>query len=293
MKGQKMTAEREAEYVKVLRDPQYTSERQRCMALGVTPSGGTQRKLQELRNKYGIPEPEPWKKGPQKGSHIATEPEVLKFSDIRKEDRLIRDHKRLAIIAVTENDLTYRDMQERVFTITRGYFEKHAREFTKVTPGDPKGNPVTAYIDPAVKKPAVDNPDFDTAVQDMVKGTKFEQVMARAKAEKSSRDDTRYMPTVESLFVGPPKAAPPSIDIEMDPIRDDQMDPAYLFDRMPDMEREISETVIGRRDYLDRIERLLDLMAPLDDDGLRERTKLLCERILFMGIDGEAAGDRL
>ncbi len=44
------------------------------------------------------------------------------------------------------------------------------------------------------------------------------------------------------------------------------------------------------RDYLHLVDKLLDLMAPaFGDESLRERTKLLAERILFIGIDKEAS----
>lgn len=138
---------------------------------------------------------------------------------------------------------------------------------------------------PIGRKPATINQDFEDAFKTPEK-TEFKQVAERMKAEKSDLSDVRYMPTVESLFAGPPH-----IDLEIDPIRDEQMDPAYLFDRAPGVEREISETVIGRREYLERIDMLLDIVLPGASKDVLFKAKGLAMSLLYAGIDKEAGNE--
>jgi len=180
MKGQKITAEREAEYVAVLRDPQYTSERQRCFALGVTPSGTVGKKFRELREKHGIPEPERDKRG---GRRIgpADESGALRVDDIRKDDRLMYGKKRLIVLSVDDEGLRLRRMDGNEYRLSWRQFKANASQYTKVPAGDPQGSPVKSYrIEPEKSTPE------PTGLK-----TKFEQVVERQKEILTSESSVK------------------------------------------------------------------------------------------------------
>lgn len=144
----------------LLRDPQYTSNRQIASALGKdTICGAFHKKLTQLRKENGIPEPER-KRGRKAGSTnnqtakkevkdikppVPLNTETLSFDDIRVEDRLLRNGKRLVVIAVSAEEISVRNMQEQILHFSRKYCEKYASEFTRVSPGDLKGAPVHTY----------------------------------------------------------------------------------------------------------------------------------------------------
>lgn len=146
------------EVLEVLRDPGYKSDSARCIALNITPNGGIYKRFKRLRAEHGIPEKEKKKKPDIKKPSKITFPketkvgaaaEMLKFEDIKKDDRLTRNGKRLIVVAIDDSAMTLQRMDCSVFTLTRTQFN-NTEGYSKVPAGDPRGGPVTTYrIDPA------------------------------------------------------------------------------------------------------------------------------------------------
>lgn len=171
----------EEQIIKVLRDPQYTSERQRCVALGLTASGSYSKKFQALRKKHGIPEPEPAKPGKQVKRDEA---DALKFEDIQKNDRLMREGKRLIVVDIDAEKITLQRMTGSTFMLTKEEFESTGG-YIRVPAGDPQGSPVKTYIDSTLKasKPASINQEFEKAVQEMVEENQPQRAEETIKSE--------------------------------------------------------------------------------------------------------------
>lgn len=290
----------EEQIVKVLRDPLYTSDRQRALALGQTPSGAHTKKFRELREKYGIPQPEAGKRGRMAGQKKAeNQPGALRFNDIKKDDRLMRDGKRLIVVAIGEQGVSLRGMDGSIKFLHRQDFEKNAGEYIKVPPGDPQGAPVKTYIDPTLKlsagdikvngQPIKNLPDEDKKkIVDKLKedaeprkpgmtiNSEFEAAVQEMEAEHEAR-----------------KIVPVHIDLEME----DSADPVSPFRDVDytDSEwgaavKEISDTILSHREYLDRINRLLDLTMPdCADRDIAYKVAGLAEKMLEIGITGEIA----
>lgn len=88
-------------------------------------------------------------------------------------------------------------------------------------------------------------------------------------------------PVEAAIESAPADAGPLHIDLELDNITDSEWGAA---------EKEISDTVLSRRDYLDKIDQLLDLVAPIykSHKDVAFKTKGLAISILVAGIDREA-----
>jgi hypothetical protein len=98
-------------------------------------------------------------------------------------------------------------------------------------------------------------------------------------------EEAEVAATIESA---PNNVEPIHIDLEMDDIGDD---PAYQFDAVPgNIKREISDTVLSRREYMDKIDQLLDLMiSDCKDPEMAYQVRKLACFTLITGIEGEIA----
>lgn len=266
--------------VAVLCDPQYTSERQRSLALWPTASGSHLRKFKELRKKYNIPEPEPGKRG--KPIKVERPPSTLRYEDIRKDDRLMKGKKRLIVLAVKEDVMLLQKMDGATYTLSRKIFNATAGEYSKVPPGGPQAGPVKTYVDPALKgldgrKPGMTiNPVFEAAVQDMVaqNEAKEQPIVPESmirEAVQSAIDDTTNI----KLDLEMESSADPVSPFTREP--EGYIDPAYSFDREPEPAKpEI-------RDYLSDINQLLDiLVGDCAESEMAEQTKkLICYKLVI------------
>ena len=108
------------------------SDRQIAIACGVTPSGSFSNRLREIRRNNKIPEPD----RTRKGRPPAKDTDILRFEDVRKDDRLMKGKKRLIVLAVREDELLLQRMDGTSFTISRKTFNATA-EYSKVPAGDP------------------------------------------------------------------------------------------------------------------------------------------------------------
>lgn len=148
------------EVLKVLQDPGYKSDSARCIALDITPNGGVYKRFRRLRAEHGIAEPVKKKKPDMKEPPKTQLPEeimgkpiaqALKFDEIKKDDRLTRNGKRLIVVAIDDKEMTLQRMDCSFFTLTRAQFE-HTEGYSKTPSGDPRGGPVTTYyIEPGTE----------------------------------------------------------------------------------------------------------------------------------------------
>lgn len=111
------------------------NNRQIAIELELSPTGQINNRCRELRKHHGT----------------AETVRALKFEDIKKDDRLMREGKRLIVVVIDEYGLSVKNMREQILTISRKDFEKTASEYTKVPAGDPQGSPVKIYTDPTLK----------------------------------------------------------------------------------------------------------------------------------------------
>lgn len=223
----------EEQIVEVLRDPQYTSERQRCLALGIMLGGFNMKRFDEIRQKYGIPKPEPGKGGKPRSlkAESALAP-LLKFDDIQKGNRLIWRKKRLIVLSRNDEEIRLRRMDGSEYKLSRKQFEEGAAEYSLVPPEDLQCGPVKTYIDPSLKdrKESMDNPLPETI-------------------KPMTEDEHRQAHRIPECYVpGRP-----------------------------------------RRDYLDKISRLLDLMMPecRKNPLLRVDVKSIAKSIFDAGFEEE------
>lgn len=276
----------EDQIVKVLRDPQYKSERQRSLALWPTPSGSHITKFREIRKKYGIPEPEAPIKGRPATREIPKSREaVLRFDDIRKDDRLMRGPKRLIVLSVDNEGILFRRMDGSEYRVTRKQFELTAQEYTKVPLGDPQGSPVKVYTDPSFKISAGDvkvNGQPIKNLPDAVKEKIVEKLIEEVPISTSSAKELagRKPATSNPKFEAAVQDMIAMNETREDPVKvpePDYIDPAYSFDRQP----EPAEKII--RGYLADIDQLLDiLIRDCAEPEMAEQTKkLICYKLVI------------
>jgi hypothetical protein len=298
----------EEQIIRVLRNPQYTSERQRCIALGIVPSGSQIKKFNTLRKRYGIPDPEPGKRGKAMSINtIAPAPAPLKFDDIQKDNRLMWRKKRLIVILKTDEEIRFRRMDGSEYKLSRKQFEETAAEYTLVPPGDPQGGPVKTYIDHSLKvgkavdavfgtaeithktdkKPATINPNLEECFKPAPELTpeeraELEEIAEALKAEMITEDK------VKEVFGITEEVQLPKAEIP-EPFKDED----YVDSEWGAAEKEISDTVLRRREYLDKIDQLLDLMMPVCrlNPLLKVDVKNLAKSIMETGFNEEFRKD--
>ena len=176
------------------------NNRQIALEYGLVPSGNFNNRCRELRKNNGVPESSGKRGRTAEAKTVEIKSTVLKFEDIRKDERLMNGKKRLIVVAVGSEGFSYRNMEGSIKFMNRKDFEKNAAEYTNVPPGDPQGAPVKTYrIDSEPKlsagdvkvnsqpiknlpenvkekiadnlkeerKPVILNPDFEAAVKEM------------------------------------------------------------------------------------------------------------------------------
>lgn len=305
--------------LEVLRDPQYTSEKQRAEALGITPNSGTNNRFRAIREQYGIPEPEPPKK-PGRPKKVQAEPPSAEptttpfpfkpgeqilyagrlhtVNSVSRSNMVIRENASLTAKTITADD--YERNEDLFKTLEKKPQNTYERiSFNKIDDALVGKNRVNTNgggteVKKILSVEPVKAADAMKALEDLFKPepigakTKFEQVAEQLKEEV---EPARKPATINQDF----KAVVQDIDALQEASDDtlqnqpafedaDYTYPAHGFDR-------VVEIAPARRGFLDRIDQLLDLT--LQDCTDRDTAMMvadLAEKILDTGITAEIAG---
>lgn len=237
--------------IEKLQDPSITSYRQVAQALGTTPSGEFNNTCRQLCKRHGIPE-KIQKNGRKPAGGNQVSDTALKFEEIQREDRLMRNGKRLVVIATGDAGFSVRNMMEKIIFVSREDFEKDAAQYIKVPAGDPKAAQAETN-----KKPAFIRQDFEECFKPI------HQVVKDADKSKKSMEDIIHTDSAENVVESAPAdTGSVHIDTGIDYTRDPFEPEDYIDTEWGAVEREISDTVLSYRDYLNKIDQLIDLMLP-------------------------------
>ena len=309
MTKSKVSDEQIIEKMMKLKNP---SDRQIAIACGVTPNGSFSNRLREIRRNNKIPEPD----RTRKGRPPAKDTDILRFEDVRKDDRLMKGKKRLIVLAVKDDELLLQRMDGTSFTISRKTFNATA-EYSKVSAGDPQAGPVKAYIDPSLK--IGDIKVCGQPIKTMSDGLKEKILNGLKEGEKASSGmseaiaDAYGLPakdrkpaTINPEFEAAVKEMEAQHKSKKDPIKIDlemesSADPVSLFPQEPQgyidpewgfIKQKSEEKHI--RDYLSDINQLLDiLVGDCAEPEMAEQTKkLICYKLVigFKREIGQEAG---
>jgi hypothetical protein len=302
--------------IKLLQNPEYKNNNQIVKALGSKPYGALNNRLNQLRKNHGLPAADGRKKP---GLEIAlvipdeppeTDPVKLDPFPFEPKEQVVFGGRLHTVRGVEINKLVmYENCSLRRVTVTleawnknknlvRGLNEKPPiktagedvalkRRRQDEEPETPAKAAGTIFERVAARKadrkPAVINQDFEEC---------FKPIDQTTEDEVPGLYEAEAIDTIESV---PSDAGPLHIDLEMDDSADPVSLPApfadveYTDSDWGSAEKEISDTVLGRREYLDKIDQLLDLMAPMiKNKDIAYKTTGLAISILTTGISGEA-----
>lgn len=300
----------EEQIVAVLRDLQYKSERQRAIALGATPGSGINNRFKAIRKQYGIPEPEPARIGRPKEAEASGSQTDIKLYD-----------------TLTNNGVWYRvidvDVDGFIIKRTDNYGDPitvHKTDSLAGKTGYKKRDlpPVKTYIDPSLKNkpPAFGAKPGDikidgTAIRDLPEEAKQKIVAHLAigggpKPEETPQpgsggagatvDVTKPAPRFEEVDYTDPDwgvTENPARCADCGRVLTPEERKYYEF-RCEKCERrwmDVPDDKVPRREYLDRIDQLLDIMAlecrknPL----LKLDVMTIAKSILDRGFEEEVA----
>lgn len=263
----------------VLKDPSYKSNRQRAIALGTLPNGGMNRRINEVREKYGLPEPEPSKIG--RPAKKKEDMGILKYEEIKKDDRLIHDKKRLIVLAIDSQEMTLKRMTGSTFVLSRKRFDAMAKDFKKLPTGDPQGGPVTTYYIPP--------------------GTEVGDINIAGTAIKDLPDEDKQGIISHFVSGGPKPGEIPqpggggegwgTVVKRQVPLfsEEDYIDPEWGV-----IERAAEEMIPGGRSYMDKINQLLDIMVVecREDPLMKLAAMTIAKNMLERGFAEEIAHER-
>ncbi|MDD4566194.1 MAG: hypothetical protein PHE79_12065 [Eubacteriales bacterium] len=142
----------------------------------------------------------------------------------------------------------------------------------------------------ADRKPATVNQDLEEMFKPVHEPEKMAEYRPCTHFLKDCEDCQDYKDAMK-IAEASEKAEPFNLDLEMDSISDPEpfSNIDYVDSDWGKVEREISETVLNRREYLDKIDKLLDLMLPIcrANPLLRIDVSNLAKSIMESGFDVE------
>lgn len=222
-------------------------------AVGLATGGYTYKRIDKIRAEIN-------------GSK-STEP-TLAFSDIKENDRLMRAGKRLVVITTDPSYIRVRRMDGTTETISRKDFSEHAAEYTRVPAGDSQCGPVTTYYIPPGTEPGDIEVD-GTAIKDLPDEDK-RKIIDSFTSGLNGGPEPSQLPQPGSGGSGCAPGMTINQDFEeavqeMEAINKPKPplfeDVDYIDPDWGVIEKEATEMIPARRDYLDRIDQLLDIMV--------------------------------
>lgn len=291
--------------LELLKDPKYKSNRQIAIALGKKSiDGALNERLNQLREDNGIPKPS-GKRGapvlPKAARNIAAPKiqeidstykvpapppgtELLKFDDIRPGDPLLRNGKPIDVIGL-EKDKKSAEKDRLIIKDRFNYTDKVMRKYFDDNPGKfvrdearigSKAKPVNEAHKLTAGNIKVNGQPIQN-LPDSVKEKIVEKLKEDAVPDPAENTDLEI--AIESA---PTDAGPLHIghfeDVD------------YTDSEWDGAEKEISDTVLARREYLDKIDQLLDLMiSDCTDKDMAFKVAGVAAKILENGIADEIA----